>query len=682
MTDRTAAEASPAGGAATHTVALSPSAGLRPADLHRIVTVSTPAVAPDGRAVAYVVTRMDEPSNRYRSNVWLASAEGGFAPRQLTEGPGRDSIPAWSPDGRLLAFARSHRAAGAEAHELCVLWVGQGDVRVVASPPEAVERLCWSPSGDQLCFESRVPDPRYSAPDAAAQPPRKIDRLFPRRDGVGWTIDRPSQLFVIDLAAAGSPRQLTSGPHEATAPAWSPDGRSLVFVSARQDDADLQLENDLWLIDAAAPAAEAVRLTATDAVVGPPSFSPDGESLAYLERRGPRGAGAGHRHAQLVVLDLRTGERRTLTRELDRNCTLGDQDGPPVWCGDTLLVGIEDHGSVPILAVSVANGIVQWITEGERQVTGMHAAGGAVAYTATTVSRPTELFIRIGGREQQLTHHQRAFLDRCPPVGAERFAVLAENGDEVDAWLMRPPDFDPDRTYPCLLNIHGGCNIQYGHRWFDEFQLYTSAGFVVLFSNPHGSTGDTEAFARSIQSPVAIEDPGTGWGALDYSDLMRVMDDALSRYPFIDPRRLGVMGGSYGGWATSWIVAHTDRFAAACSERALNNRVSAEWSADLAGLIRHETGLDPLTQLDELWRISPMRYVRDIETPLMIIHSDEDLRCEAEQADGLWVALRSLGKTVEYWRFPGEGHEMSRSGSPAHRRQRAELIIDWFRRQL
>jgi dipeptidyl aminopeptidase/acylaminoacyl peptidase len=247
---------------------------------------------------------------------------------------------------------------------------------------------------------------------------------------------------------------------------------------------------------------------------------------------------------------------------------------------------------------------------------------------------------------------------------------------------MLPPDFDPDGSYSALLNIHGGPHTQYGERWFDEFQLYASAGHVVLFSNPRGSTGYDEASARVLISAASSEDPGEGWGPPAHDDLMRVVDAALERYPAIDESRLGVLGGSYGGYMTSWIVGHTDRFAAACSERAVNNVASLEWSSDAAGYFRFAMGATHLDAPEEYARLSPITYVRDITTPVLIIHSENDLRCPIEQADALFVAMRLLGKEVEYFRFPAESHELTRSGSPKHRIQRAEIILDWFGRHL
>ncbi len=222
---------------------------------------------------------------------------------------------------------------------------------------------------------------------------------------------------------------------------------------------------------------------------------------------------------------------------------------------------------------------------------------------------------------------------------------------------------------------------QYGDQWFDEFQLWSSAGFAVVACNPHGSSGREDAFARAIRSPAAAIEPGTGWGGIDADDIVATLDAALERWP-VDPARVGLLGGSYGGFMTSWLLARTDRFAAGCSERAVNNLLSEEWSSDVGGHFWRELGVSHIDNPEEYLRMSPATYVKDLTAPILILHSENDLRCNIEQADALFVPLRLLDRDVEYWRFPGEGHELSRSGSPKHRIRRAELIIDFFQRRL
>jgi dipeptidyl aminopeptidase/acylaminoacyl peptidase len=257
--------------------------------------------------------------------------------------------------------------------------------------------------------------------------------------------------------------------------------------------------------------------------------------------------------------------------------------------------------------------------------------------------------------------------------------MASDGGTDLDAWLLTPAELDPARSYPMLVNVHGGPFTQYGNRFFDEVQMQARAGYVVLWCNPRGSSGREESFGRAIcGQPLG----GTGWGSVDYDDVMAVVDAALEKAPYVDQERLGILGGSYGGYMTSWVVGHTDRFAAACSERAANNLLSLESTSDAAGAFRTEVGKSHLDAPELYLAMSPLTYVRNIITPLLILHSESDLRCPIEQAEQLFVAMRLLEKDVEFVRFPAESHELSRSGSPAHRRQRIEIILEFFDKHL
>jgi dipeptidyl aminopeptidase/acylaminoacyl peptidase len=550
----------------------------------------------------------------------------------------------------------------------------------LAQRDEAIEAPVWSADGSLIAFTSRVRDSRYEPEDERAQDPRKIDRLISRLNGEGWTIDRPSQLFVVPADGGAAPRQLTEGPEAFGPPAWSPDSTRLVFHSGRHPHADLDLRDDLWSVEVdltREERPEPTQLTHTEGSHSFPVFDPSGRRLAYYLEP----VDVGYHHGQLRVLDLESGTSTRLAAELDRNlCPYGDARAP-VWDGGDLLTSIEDRGTVQVLRIAGDEETTR-VVAGRRCVTGWSLAEGILAFTATDGAHPTELYALREGAERQLTHHQDAFCAACPPLCPERFTVTTKDGMELDGWLLRPPGFDERKHYPALLTIHGGPATQYADRWFDEVQMEASAGFVVLWTNPRGSSGVSEAFGRAIISPKSHLDPGTGWGGVDYEDLIAFLDAALARAPYIDPQRVGVLGGSYGGYMTSWIVGHTDRFAAACSERAVNNLLFADWSSDVAGAFRLELGVDPIDDPGEYLRMSPSTYLKDIKTPLLILHSENDLRCHVEQADCLWVPLHQRGHQVEYYRFPAENHELSRSGAPKHRVRRAELILDWFGRKL
>jgi dipeptidyl aminopeptidase/acylaminoacyl peptidase len=360
----------------------------------------------------------------------------------------------------------------------------------------------------------------------------------------------------------------------------------------------------------------------------------------------------------------------------------------PLWNEGELVFVAEDHGRVHIYAVAAdGSGAPRLLVGGEREVTGLDVAAGRLVFTASDPTHLSELY--DGGPAAgtdapaaagtRLTHNGETFAAGRELVRPERFTAVSADGSGVDAWIMRPAGYEEGKRYPTLLNIHGGPYGQYGEVFFDEFQVYCGAGYAVVFSNPRGSSGSTEEWARAIRGPG---EDGGGWGSVDFEDCMAVMDEAVRAFDFVDPDRLGVIGGSYGGYMTSWIVGHTDRFKAAISERAVNNFDSQWGSSDFGWDFKGYTGKFLYEDLDMYRSVSPVTYAEDIHTPLLILHSEDDLRCPVEQAEHLFVTLRLLKRPVELVRFPAESHELTRSGSPLHRVLRFELVVEWFDRYL
>lgn len=654
---------------------------MQPTDIGRLVSLADPRVSPDGTQVAFVVTRTDLDANRYRSSIWLAATDGSTPPYQLTSGDRGDAQPVWSPDGRRLAFT-SRRAADDSLFTLNVVPVGApGETVTLCERPEAVEAPAWSPDGRWIAFGSRERTGRYAdGDDDAARPPRRIDRLWSRIDSVGWTIDRPRSAFVVPADGSAAPRLVAGGQVEYNGLAWAPDSRRLALTAARGKDWDLDLVDDLHIVELG-PGDPIRTLTDHSVSHGFPSWSPDGTSIATLTENVMVSPSFG----RVTVTDAATGERRVLTADLDRQCQPLPGARSPVWSGDDLLFSLEDRGDVHVYRIPAdGSGPAGLVVGGSRVVSGFDVAGEVLAFVASSPTELAELFVRdADGTERRLTGIGAAFHDAVATVVPEYFTVASPAGDdEIDAWMVRPTGVPDGGRVPLLLSVHGGPMTQYGNSWFDEFQLWAAAGYAVVWCNPHGSTGRGEAWAQAIRPPEAAEAPGTGWGGIDADDVLAVLDATLARAPELDPDRVGVLGGSYGGFMTTWLISHTDRFAAACSERAANNLESLEWASDAAGFFRREFGATHLDEPQMYRRMSPMSYVADIHTPVLILHSEDDLRCSIEQADQLFVALRLLGRPTEYWRFPGESHELSRSGSPRHRVHRAEIILDWFGRHL
>jgi len=639
-----------------------------PEDVFELAGVAAPRVSPDGRTVAFSVARVDGKANEYRAAIWLAPMDGSSKPRQFTSGTKRDADPRWSPDGSTLAFTSNREG---ESSQLYLMPVAGGEPRKLTSLDEDVNEVVWSPDGSTIAFVSRVRDPAYKEKDDKKREPRRFTRLKYKLEHVGWTGDRPQHLFTLKADGSGEPVQLTSGDFEDSGPRWSPDGKTIAFLSARHPDWDTDHVSDVYLIEA--KGGEPTRLTQGGGGFDGISWSPDGGRLAA--GRYP-GEWDDPKHTQIGVVDAGSGEVRLLTESLDRNCSPYPQIREPIWDGDDIVFAVEDRGNTHVYRVaSDGSGKPELAVGGERTVTGYDVAGGRLVCSATEPTSLSELYID----ERQVTEVGKGFAEGRQLVPAERFTATSADGTEVEAWVMKPVGFEPGVKYPALLNIHGGPFTQYGNRFFDEFQVFCGGGYAVVFSNPRGSSGYSEEWGRAIRGPG---EAGPGWGSVDYEDCMAVIEEAVRRFDFIDGERLGVIGGSYGGYMTSWIVGHTDRFKAGISERAVNQWVSMWGSSDFGWDFKGYFGKFLFEDVQAYLDISPATYAQNVHTPLLILHSENDLRCPIEQAEQLFTTLRLLKREVEMVRFPEESHELTRSGNPVHRVQRFRIVLEWFDRHL
>lgn len=630
--------------------------------LHERSDVHSPRVSPDGSRVAHIVTTCDLDENTTVSRIWLDGAP-------VTTGP-HDGQPAWSHDGRWLAFTsrRGERKGKATLHVMPT--GGPGEVRTVCTLPEAITSVAWSPDDRHLAFISRTRDERYDAKDESWQAPRKIERYSSRLNGENWIFDRPAHVYVIAADGTGSPRNLTPGEFQHSNISWLPDSSGVVTSAARHDDRDIDLAVDLYGVGLD---GEIWSLTKHIGECHMPSVSPDGSLVAFVGNPEPLTYPQNPRVGVVPLHD--DGEVRWISEGLDRSFQSLSCGEAPVWLDDTsLLAAADDRGTTHVHRLTVDGATPERITDGTRVVIGFDWNAGTLATAETTVDRSAELFVERDDDRAQRTDVGMSGL------GWEHFLVPCTDGaDEIDAWIMRPEGFDPDSTYPVLLNVHGGPHAQYGESFFDEAQFQAAAGFVVVLSNPRGSSGRQEGWGQAIMGPKHPMRPGVGWGTVDVDDVLAVLDAALDRYQFCDADRVGMLGGSYGGYmATTLAARHGERFRGICSERSVNNLLTEEWSSDIGMMFRAEHGLNPVEDPDEYVRMSPSVLARDIHVPILIIHSEEDWRCPINQAEELWVTLKWLGRDVTFYRFPGENHELSRSGSPVHRHQRAEIILDWF----
>ena len=627
---------------------------MKPADLPLLHALSKPAIGPDGRFAVVAVTRPDLDSDDYRGHLWIVPTDGSALPRPLTAG-WRDTAPVYSPDGAWLAFLRATDREGPHAKpQLYVMPAGSGEPWCVTEHPLGAGAPVWSPDSRRIAYLARVPDEgRYTGSRAEAEPPRRITTLQYREDNLGFFIDRRSHVFVTDPFGepVSDPQQVTSGDFEHAAVAWSPDGQHLVFVSARHDARDADLVTDVWLCapDGSQPRSltRGVSQSGRPLAIDQARFTPDGTSVCFTavelgaDGREMLGRNGG---LWLVPADGSAPPRR-----------LTDAEAVHLVGGGTIettehgaLVAAEHRGAVELLLVPYDGGEPETLMAGQRQVEGVARTDSIVVAAVADPGTCGELVALAAGTELPLT----SFAAVAAPLPPAEITTAAPDGYPVHGWIVRPAGPGP---HPVLLMIHGGPFSQYGWRLFDEAQVYADAGYAVVMGNPRGSSGYGQAHGMAIIGDAARTAAG---------DLLALLDAALATGG-LDGSRTGVLGGSYGGYMTTWLAAHHgDRFKAAVSERAVNAIDSFQGSSDIGWFFAAALfGPDPANWPAQ----SPLTYADQISIPMLIIHSEHDWRCPVEQAQRLFVALRLRGIPAEMLLFPGEGHELTRSGRPSHR---------------
>jgi dipeptidyl aminopeptidase/acylaminoacyl peptidase len=654
---------------------------IRIADLYRFQLVSDPQLSPDGRQVAFVVERMHRKDREYYSHLFLVGFDGRHL-RQLTFGKRQDHTPRWSPDGQTLAFIRKEQSAG----QIWLLPLTGGEARPLTRLPRGrLSYLTWSPDGREIAFLFHPLGKEVTVgPDGKPETPvvRHIKDLWYRLDGEGYFDSEFTHVWVADVRT-GRVRQLVDGNFHDSFPCWSPDGGEIAFISQRFEDWQYRLEEQhVYVVPARGGTVE--QLPAPDGPKEGLAWSPDGTTLAYLGHQRPYHSWGAVNY--LLNTITRDGSRHCVYGEvLDRTAyplTIGDITpsfvvSSPTWSPDGKAVYylISSEGRQLILRLDLATDTTVPVSAPDDVAItwSLNRDGTRLVYHGATLEGPDELAaVELNsGTIRPLTRLNRPYLRLRAFRPAEE--VWFANGEQrLQGWLVKPPDFDPQRRYPMILNIHGGPRGQYGRTFFHEMQVLAARGYLVFYTNPRGSQGYGEAFADAITGK---------WAEPAMEDLMAAVDYVLA-LGFVDENRLGVTGGSYGGYMTNWIVTHTDRFAAAVTQRSVSDLASMFGTSDVGWDMHYEFDGTPWEKREEYRRWSPLTYVENCRTPLLIIHSEGDLRCNIEQADQLFTALKYLKREVEYVRFPEEFHGLSRHGRPDRRERRLRYILEWFDKYL
>ncbi|MDZ4093005.1 MAG: S9 family peptidase [Arthrobacter sp.] len=674
-------------------------------------SVSAPAVHPDGTRAVVSVLRPDFDADAYVGQLWTVPLDPDRSPRRLTRGF-RDTAPDFSPDGEVLAFLRA--AAGGKP-QLHIVEAAGGEPQPVTDAPLGVSAFAWSPDSRHIVYGARTPeDGRYGSTEgvsAGSEDARLITDYQYRMNGVGYTADKPVQLFLVEVpdpgaeprvaphgralkartaassgqsapeATSAAPagllpaaRQLTTAATDHTGASFSTDGRTIYFTAALHEGSDNDLASGIYRITVEEGSAGAE----TGAEPEPVAFahtgrqgvhavreSRDGQWLFFLAQDlGPTGQDFVARNTALYVAPAGGGDATRLsdveTMDLGCNGRL-ELRGP-----DSVLPLNNARGTVELLEFQ-ASGSHRTLVRGERVVTGAAAHGESLVLSFADASTAGDLAVLDGGQLRVLTDFSAPLRSGADIIEPLELTVPSGDGYPVHGWLVKPHGQGP---HPVLLNIHGGPFAQFTGALFDEAQVYAAAGYAVLMCNPRGSAGYGQEHGRAIKEQM---------GTLDMQDVLAFLDGALGKFEELDAGALGIMGGSYGGYLTAWTISHDHRFKAAIVERGFLDPVSFTGSSDIGWFFGGEyTG----RSAEQMAAQSPMARVDQVRTPSLVIHSEEDLRCPVEQGQRYFTALKQLGVEAAFLVFPGENHELSRAGTPHHRKQRFDQILQWWSRYL
>ncbi len=669
------------------------------ADLLRFAWAADPQVAPDGSRVAFVRVAVDRDKDDYETSVWVVPTGGGEA-RRLTNGA-RDAWPRWSPDGsRLLFLRRTENDGKVRPAQAYLLPLGGGEARALTDLPEGVAGPSWSPDGKSIAFLSgttpddlaRVARKAKGGPTERESDVRVVTRAEFRLDNAGYRDSKhPAHIWTVAAPGEGddkpAPKRLTAGPFEESDLAWSPDSRTIYFVSSRDPEPAHRVDRSA-LYSIPCTGGEVAPVASIRGTISAPSPSPDGRRVAF--RGTPAEPSRSYTPPDLFVVDvgskappacLTDGTEDDIGGSLsgDGHAPRGSAPSRPAWSrdGKSVVDKVARRGRLNLVAFDLLDHKAKEWTAGDRDVAAFSPSpdGSKLALLVLTPTSfgDVHLLEGPGAPIRKLTDLNARLFAEVDLPAPEELKYRSFDGLEIQAWIQKPPGFDPSKKYPLILNVHGGPHAAYGATFSHEFQWMAAKGYVVLYPNPRGSSSFGLDFGNVIQHRY----PGD-----DHKDLMLGVDELIRR-GYVDPKRLGITGGSGGGLLTNWAITQTDRFAAAVAQRSIADWSGWWYSADFT-LFQPTWFKDaPFRDPADFAARSPITHVEKVATPLMLIEGESDLRTPpAAGGEAMFRALKALKKPVVMVRFPGEGHELSRSGKPWHRVERLQHIVGWFDKYL
>lgn len=646
-------------------------------DLFHLQSVTDPQLSPDGHLVMYVQTSIDRETEKYISKLYLYNILTKET-KQWTTGQNRHSIPRWSPDGKYISFISNQSGS----NQLYVMSSTGGEAKQITNLKSEVSQPIWSPCSTKLLFStSRPASDQEEYRDEEKKTALRFERIQYKSEGQGYFNGLYKHLAVVDVMTEEI-EFLTKGRQHYSPSAWSPDGKHITYVSKTIEQGEYDFISDIFTMDISTK--KSVNITNGAGFFYDPKWSPNGEYLSFL----------GHKReflnatlAKIWLYDINKQTTSCLTEgwdvELGNSCItdfqIGAVDPGILWTNDSagFYFLMSDHGNTGVYYGSIEGAMYPSILENQH-IYGLsidpnhHQAVVAIR----TPTNPGELyyFNLMTGQQKQISFVNTSFVQNKSLAEAEAISWKAKDGLDLHGWLIKPLCYEEGKTYPLILEIHGGPHLMYGNSYMHEFQALANEGYAVLYTNPRGSVGYGQQFVNACRGD---------YGGMDYEDLMSAVDYVINTYDFIDHNRLGVSGGSYGGFMTNWIVGHTNRFKAAVSQRSISNWFSFYGVSDI-GYYFTEWQLegDIFQTPEKLWNHSPLKYAANINTPLLLLHGEKDLRCPLEQSEQLFIALKRQKKETTLVIFPDETHEITRSGSPNMRLQHLQEIKNWFNKHI